>query len=230
MDLTSKEVAELLNLSEITVHRWAQAGHIPAYQLNGKYRFSRSKMQDWLLQRKQEEAHDRLPKEEISEELSSKGMQQYSLYRAIYRGGVFRNVQSTNKTDIIRQTVENISSNLGVDAASMTEMLLERENLTPTALGDGIGVPHPRESASSREQYHDSVTVVFPETPIDYSALDGKPVHTMFFLFACDDRRHLNLLAKIAHLSSDPASLAFLQTKPNKEDLLQYIRTWEGKL
>jgi PTS system nitrogen regulatory IIA component len=98
----------------------------------------------------------------------------------------------------------------------------------PTALSNGIGVPHTRDFLL--QESYDVIVVVFPEKPIEYGALDGEPVHTLFFLFACDDKRHLHLLAKLAHLSSKAENLAFLKGHPNKASLLEYIKNWESKI
>jgi PTS system nitrogen regulatory IIA component len=96
----------------------------------------------------------------------------------------------------------------------------------PTALNNGIGVPHARDLLLNK--HFDAVVVAFPKHPIQYGALDGKPVHTLFFLFACEDKRHLHLLAKLAHLSSQSGSLEFLSKGPNQEDLLTYVKDWES--
>jgi PTS system nitrogen regulatory IIA component len=55
-------------------------------------------------------------------------------------------------------------------------------------------------------------------------------VNTLFFLFACDDKRHLHLLAKLAHLSSKQENLEYLNTHPSKPELLTYIKQWESNL
>jgi len=72
--------------------------------------------------------------------------------------------------------------------------------------------------------------VAFPSEPIDFGALDGEPVHSLFFLFSSQDKRHLHLLAKIAHLSSYPPALELLRSKPSKEILLSFVKDWEAKL
>ncbi|MCB1082906.1 MAG: PTS sugar transporter subunit IIA, partial [Simkania sp.] len=76
----------------------------------------------------------------------------------------------------------------------------------------------------------DVVVVVFPKTPIDWGALDENPVHTIFFLFACDDKRHLHLLAKLAHLSSNDEALELMRSKPLKKELLDYVKDWESSV
>lgn len=105
-------------------------------------------------------------------------------------------------------------------------MLFEREKLQPTALNHGIALPHSRESIIRPGK--DAIFIVFPQKPIDYQALDREPVHTLFFLFASDDKKHLHLLAKIAHLSNQEEALAFLKSKPNKEQLLTFVKKWES--
>jgi len=50
------------------------------------------------------------------------------------------------------------------------------------------------------------IFVVFPKDPIEYGALDGQAVHTLFFLFACSDKAHLHLLSKILIVVIQPSS------------------------
>src|SRR5688572_8586383 len=128
------------------------------------------------------------------------GNKQFSLYRAIHKGGVFAQIPGHDKEEIIRNSMSQIAGDLNLDAEVLFELLWDRENMQPTALNNGIGIPHTRDFLLKGSQ--DVVAVVFPQNSIEYGALDGKPVHTLFFLFACDDKRHLHLLAKIALLCS----------------------------
>ena len=52
MDLKLKDVADLLNVSEVTIRRWLADGKIPAYRINNQYRFSREEIEDWVLTQK----------------------------------------------------------------------------------------------------------------------------------------------------------------------------------
>jgi PTS system nitrogen regulatory IIA component len=156
------------------------------------------------------------------------GRKQFSLYRAVHKGGVLTDVPGDTKEQIIRATMKRIASSLNLDAEVITELLLDREKLQPTALNNGIGIPHTRDCILKPGQ--NVVAVVFPKSPIPYGALDGEPVHTLFFLFASEDKRHLHLLAKIAHLSSQAETIKLLRTKPSKNQLLDYIRDWEASI
>jgi PTS system nitrogen regulatory IIA component len=236
MDLKIKDVAELLNVSESTIRRWLVDGKIPAYRLGQQYRFSRTEIEDWVIRHKQgkvtgvsfQDAAEAMSDTEQSNGNTLSGNKQFSLYRALHKGRVIKNMPGETKKEVIAATVQTIALDLSLDAEVLTELLLDREALQPTALNNGIGIPHTRDFLLSA--HHDVVTVVFPEKPLQYGALDGKPVHTLFFLFACDDKRHLHLLAKIAHLSSLPETIEFLKAKPTKDQLLDYIKNWESSV
>jgi len=237
MDLKIKDVAELLNVSEKTIRRWLADGKIPAYRLNSQYRFSRIEIENWVMACKLSKNQpsflsvtneEKEVPEEISEDGEPKvGMQQFSLYRAVNKGGVFNDIEGTTKEKIIANTMQRVAEVLGRDPEMLTELLLDRERLMPTALNHGIAVPHSREFVF--EGPFDVAVVVFPKVPIEYGALDGEPVHTIFFLFASGDKQHLHLLAKIAHLSGNQEAQTFLRTRPQKAQVLEYIRDWESK-
>lgn len=234
MDLKIKDVAELLNISESAIRRLISDGKIPAYKIHHQFRFNRIEIEDWVMKQRQDskdpETHHATPAQDHSDKkISHKGgIKQFSLYRAIHKGDVLHQVPGNTKEEVICATMKIIANQLELDADVLIDLLLDRENLMPTALNCGIGVPHTRDFLL--KDHHDAVAVVFPEKPINYGALDGKPVHTLFFLFACEDKRHLHLLAKIAHLCSSSESLDFLQHKPKKELLLDYVRNWESQI
>lgn len=227
MDLKIKDVAELLNVSETTIRRWLSEGKIPAYRLNHQFRFSRIEIEDWVMSCKMKKDKDFLPsKDEESKKVG--GTQQFSLFRAIHKGAVIDQVGGETKEEVIRSAMKGIAHEAKLDAEVITDLLLDRENMMPTALGHGIGVPHTRDFLL--KQPYDIVAVAYPKNPVAYGALDHVDVHTLFFLFACEDKRHLHLLAKIAHLASDRNSLEFLKTRPNKAAFLEYIKNWEANL
>lgn len=226
MDLKIKDVAELLNISETTVRRLLNDGKIPAYRINRQYRFSRSEIEKWLMEQKLF-GSERESKNEIAP-LVKAGNMQFSFYRAIYRGAVLPDLPLRTKEEIIRYTMGYMSTHFGLDAGVLTDLFLDREKLMSTGLGHGLAVPHTRDFLL--DTHYDVVLTVYPEEPIEYGSLDDEPVHTLFFLFASDDKNHLHLLAKIAHLTSQDKARSFLRTKPSKEELLEYVKHWESSL
>src|SRR5690606_21962266 len=122
MDLKIKDVAELLNVSETTIRRWLSDGKIPAYRINHQYRFSRFEIEDWVMSQKlDKEAHGspfNTEKEELpaGDEIKTLGNQQFSLYRAIHKGGVLVDVPGKTKFEVISQTMNRTAKGLNLDA------------------------------------------------------------------------------------------------------------------
>ncbi|MCH9625508.1 MAG: hypothetical protein S4CHLAM123_06840 [Chlamydiales bacterium] len=218
MDLKIEDVIELLNVSEATLLAWLAEGKIPAYQLNNETRFSRTEIEDWLLQQKLETTLSN----------TSKNHMQFSLYRALYRGQVHMDIPGLTKEALIHNVMGQMGERFDLDPTVLTELFLDRERMMPTTLGHGIGVPHTRDFLL--DTHYDVIEIVYPDEPIEYGALDGERVHTLFFLFASEDKHHLNLLAKLAHLNVNEQARAFFQTKPGKEQVLEYVKEWESSL
>lgn len=223
MDLTIDEVSELLSSSPDTVEKLAQDGDIPSYKLNNTTRFfSREEIENWMVHRKKE---PKMKSGSSFEANPCNGRGHFCFYRAIHHGGIYTDIEGSTKEEIIRNTCELAAEKMQFDPQLTAEILLDRESLMPTSFGNGFAIPHPREILSQRDE--DAIIVVYPKTPLEYGALDNKPVHTLFFLFSSSDKSHLHLLAKIAHLISDETAQAFFREKPTKEALLDLIRAWE---
>ena len=233
MDLKIKDVAELLSVSETTIRRWLSEGKIPAYKLQHQYRFNRGEIEDWMLSCRIEQddigTSDREPQHPIQKPMGrTQGMLQFSLYRALYKGKVFSDLQGQTKKELIQNAMERFAPHLEVDVQIMVELLLDRENLMSTGLNHGIAVPHTRDFLLKGEE--DMILTVFLKEPVFWDSLDQKPVHTLFFLFASNDKRHLHLLSKIAHISSLPKSIDLFLTRPSQHQLLRYVKDWEANL
>jgi len=93
--------------------------------------------------------------------------------------------------------IGNVAFNAyGLDTSTIVESLLERESLGPTGVGHGVALPH------TRVPELDAVVGVFValEKPIDFGAVDRKPVDLAFALFAPKDAGvdHLKALALVS--------------------------------
>ncbi len=222
MDLRLEEVADLLRVSPATISKWLQEGRIPSYQIDGVVRFDRMEVEKWMVD------PQFLGQGESGSPTLQTGTKQFGLYRALHRGELFHISSVFSKEGLIRAATKLASPSLGLDSEMISDLLIDREQLMPTGIGRGVAVPHPRDLVLAGPS--DRIVVVFPENPIEWGSLDEQPVHTIFFLFSGSDKRHLHLLAKLAHLANAPEGLALLRRQPSKEELLQYVGSWEGGL
>ena len=222
MDLELQEVAGLLNVPENVLLKWVTDGKVPSYNINGNFRFNRQEIEAWVMTEQVSEYS-----QECFLEPSS-GSLRYNLFRALNNGDVFSDIDATTKQAVIRTSMQRLAPMLRLDADVLYELFMDRENLVSTAVGHGFAIPHARDFLMAG--HRDAVAVVFLKQPIPYEALDGKPVHTLFFLLASDDKRHLALLSKIAHLITNPLMTQQLAKKPQKQELLELVKEWETKL
>ena len=174
MDLTIEDVTKHLQVSEETLIHWVENGVIPSYKLKNEHRFSRQEIEEWMLRHLNQEDLG------IDHQEPVVGHQQFNLFRALHKGLVLNDVEGETKEEIIYNSVKHISKSLDMDAEVITNLLFDREKLMSTAINRGVAIPHTRDFLLARA--YDIVVVVYPKNPIEYGALDGKDVHTLFLL------------------------------------------------
>ena len=158
MDLTIKDVAKLFNISEAAIHKLLLHNKIPSYCINGEHRFGLIEIENWMLKfdlkQLQETAScdqqiyplaNQKQQMQIENPISG-GMVQFCLYRALHQGDVLANIKGNKKEEIISSVTKIVAPKLNVDAEVLAELLIDREDLSPTALGNGLAVPHTREA------------------------------------------------------------------------------------
>ena len=102
--------------------------------------------------------------------------------------------------------------------------LLEREKLGNTGIGNGVAIPHSRSSLANNA----IVALITLDEPIDFDSSDRQPVDVAFGLLVPAEAtsQHLNLLASIAKLMSDPDKKQQLSKAENNEQVVQLITQW----
>ena len=109
------------------------------------------------------------------------------------------NMKSTTKKDAIRELVTLLKRAEAIaEENSVAEVVLEREELGTTGIGEGIAVPHGKSDTVDR------LVAAFgrSEKGIDFDSIDNQPVHLLFLLVAPSDSAgpHLMALARISRL------------------------------
>ena len=107
------------------------------------------------------------------------------------------------------------------------EGILAREAQTSTGLGDGIAMPHAKNSAVKE------ATVLFAKSNagVDYEALDGQPTYLFFMIAAPEGANdtHLQALAALSRLLIDPDFVAKLKTATTADQVQQLFSEAEAQ-
>jgi PTS system nitrogen regulatory IIA component len=223
VNLSVRETAGLLKVSEKTIYRWIKQQAIPAYRFQDQYRFNRAEILEWATSRRLSVAS------EIFEEPEIEGQGVPSLLDAVEAGGVFYRVSGCDKESALREVVELLRLPDEVDRSYLLRVLLAREAIASTAIGNGMAIPHVRNPVVLHVG-RPSLTLCFLEQPIDYGALDHKPVNTLFTIISPTTRAHLHLMAKLVFVLRDAAVLNAIAKQESRQAILDAIRRAEQVL
>lgn len=132
-------------------------------------------------------------------------------------------LRSENKKEVLEEltgALLNCKANLNKE--SLVEVLLERERLGSTGIGDGIAIPH------GKVQDLDELVLSFGRSTqgIEFDSMDGRPTHLFFLLIAPENSAgiHLRALAKISRLLKSLHFRKRLLEAETREELFQVIQ------
>ncbi len=115
--------------------------------------------------------------------------------------GVIPRLKATSKKQVLQKLAERTAELSGLDERKIFDVLLERERLGTTGVGDGIAIPHGKLPNLER------VYGVFArmDKPINFDSIDDQPVELIFLLLAPEGAGadHLKALARISRLLRD---------------------------
>ena len=146
-------------------------------------------------------------------------MQITDMFRKQY---IIEDLQARSKRAVLAELSEIFTrDHSGIPGEAMVDVLLDREKLGSTGIGDGIAIPH------GKLKGLDSLVISFGRSRegIDFDAIDGKPVHIFFLLMAPESStgQHLKALAKISRMLKDQEFRSDLMSARSAEEIYRKI-------
>jgi PTS system nitrogen regulatory IIA component len=135
---------------------------------------------------------------------------------------VIAELQGQSKREVLNEFAALMEKQKMIhDPKGFLEVILAREALGSTGIGDGIAIPH------GKLKNLDRLVLAFGLSAkgIDFDAIDGKPVHIFFVLIAPEDSPgdHLKALARISRVLKNRDFRERLLQTPSEEDLYRLI-------
>lgn len=113
------------------------------------------------------------------------------------------------------------------DKEGLTKVLVARESLGSTGVGDGVAIPHGKLGGMDR------LLLAFGRSRkgIDFDSLDGKPAHLFFLIIAPDDApgEHLKALARVSRMMKDGEIRGSLMKAADGDGLKKVISELDGR-
>jgi PTS system nitrogen regulatory IIA component len=138
-------------------------------------------------------------------------------------------VTGSDPASVLQAVVDRLPVPPGVDRTFLYQMLVAREQLGSTAIGNGIALPHPRNPIVLRVASA-AVALCYLAKPVEFGALDGKLVHTLFTLVSPSVRVHLHLLAVLGAALKDPRFAAAVEAHADLAELVPHLERVEAAL
>jgi PTS system nitrogen regulatory IIA component len=142
--------------------------------------------------------------------------------------GIIPDLAASDKRAVLRELAEKFAAVHGAPAGDrVLQVLLEREKISSTAIGEGVAIPHGKLADV------EGVRAVFARSTagVDFASLDGAPTHLYFALIAPEDGAadHLKAMARISRLLQDAAFRDRLLKGKSGKELYDIITTEDQK-
>jgi len=223
MQLTIRDISRFFSVPEKTVRRWVQKDALPAARIGEQYRFNRSDVLEWAT----EQGLDVSP--EILRDSNEEKAELPLLSEALQSGGIHPGLAGRDKEEVLRSVTKAIPLPEGVRPDLLFQLLMAREDLGSTALGEGIAVPHVRNPIVLHHR-RPTLSLCHLEQGVEFGAIDRQPVHTLFLIISPTVKGHLHLLSRLSFVLRDEGFKAALKRRATLSEMLKEVRRVEEGL
>jgi PTS system nitrogen regulatory IIA component len=213
MQISVSGAAKLLNTTERKIYEWIRKESIPYRKVGDQYRFHRAELLEWATGLGLTLSLDELPQSRRSLDVEN------PIFSEAFRiGGVHYQIEGNDRQTVLEAIVAKLPLDDDADRELLFDVMLAREALGSTGIGNGIAIPHVR-APVVMQTTGPSVTLCFLAQPIDFSAIDNKPVHTIFTLITPTIRAHLYLLSRLSVALQNPTFFRLVTERAAAKDL-----------
>jgi PTS system nitrogen regulatory IIA component len=146
----------------------------------------------------------------------------------IKRDMVVPALQATDKRGILEELATYMSSrHPRIEKTALAKVLIEREQLASTAIGEGVAIPHGKLGTVG-----EIVACLGRATAgVEFDSMDGQPTYLFFVLVAPDSSTgaHLKALARISRVFKDPEFRRRLLAAPDGEAMYTVVAEEDAK-
>ena len=222
MQLTVREAASYLRVDEATVRRWIQRRGLPVHRVNERLHLNAIELWEWATENGIRVSRTLL------EQAQRQPEQVPPLSQLLSTGGVHHEVGGRDKASVLREIVQRLPLPADVDREFLVTTLEAREAMGSTGIGDGIAIPHVRNPIVLHVAAP-FVTLCLLRDPVDFDAVDGKPVHALFTVVSPNVPAHLRILGQLGFVLHDQELRSLLVRRSPAADIIGRVQAVEGR-
>jgi len=140
----------------------------------------------------------------------------------IHEENILPDLKAKDKRGVLEELVDTlVTQEPSLDKNALVKVLLERERLGSTGIGDGVAIPHGKFPGITQP----SISFGRSRKGLDFDSMDGEPTHLFFLLVAPENSAsvHLKALARIAKILKNSAFRKELMEVSGRQDLYRKI-------
>ena len=150
------------------------------------------------------------------------------IFDVLHKEAILDDLKAQDKKGVLEELVTPIAHIAGINHENIVKVLMERERLGSTGIGDGIGIPH------GKLKGLESLVLGFglSRTGVDFESMDGKPAHIFFLLITPENSTglHLKLLARISRILKNELFKENLLKSTSRDEIYSIIKEEENTI
>ena len=146
----------------------------------------------------------------------------------LLKDAVILDIESTGKREVLAELSESAAqAEASLEADRLFQVLLDRENLQSTGIGDGVAIPHGKMPGLARLV----ASFARSQAGVDFESIDGQQTHLFFLLVVPEHSggQHLKALARISRFFRDAEFRKALIEAQSREDIFGAIEEQDAK-
>jgi PTS system nitrogen regulatory IIA component len=222
MQLTVREAASYLRVDEATVRRWILRRGLPVHRVNERLHLNAIELWEWATE-------NRIPvSRTLLEQARRQPEQVPPLSELLSAGGIHHDVGGRDKAGVLREVVQRLPLPAEIEREFLATTLEAREAMGSTGIGDGIAIPHVRNPILLHVPAP-FVTLCLLRDPVDFDAVDGRPVHALFTVISTNVPGHLRILGQLGFALHDEELRRLLIHRAPGSEILVRARAVETR-
>jgi excisionase family DNA binding protein len=209
--MTVRQLADYLNINERTVLKLVTDGTLPGMKLGSQWRFRKAMIDTWL----DDQMLGLTPQVVRARETGAPDRKMLALSSCFQPDHIVPDLAARTKTGVVEELAA-AAERLGLvrDRTWFVGALIERENVLPSAMGNGLAFLH---TLRRHADHVDRPFMVLGRSKegVDFDALDGQPTHVFFVLGLKYEELHLPWLQKLSQMLARPGAVQNLLQAPD---------------
>jgi len=135
---------------------------------------------------------------------------------------IITELKATDKKGVLEELTLPVADITHIEHKELVRVLIEREHLGSTGIGNGIGIPH----GKLKNLPSLILGVGISRKGVNFDAMDKKPTHIFFLLLTPDNSTdlHLKLLARISKILKEESFKSKILSSSDKDEVIRLIQ------